>query len=53
MIIAALSTYSNLLLKDLFNVMTTLEGVTRCYVQCIYIKKENIKLLLTDLFCSI
>ena len=53
MIIAALSTYSNLLLKDLLNVMTTLEDVTRCYVQCIYIKKENIKLLLTGLFCSI
>ena len=39
-----------LLLKSLLKVMTSLEDVTRCYVQCIYIKKEKIKLFLTGLF---
>ena len=38
----------DLLLKILLKVMTSLEDVTRCYVQCIYIKKK-IKLFLTCL----
>ena len=34
----------DLLLKSLLKVMTPLEDVARCYVQCIYIKKEKIRL---------
>ena len=30
--------------------MTPVEDVRRCYGQCIYIVKENIKVYLTDLF---
>ena len=36
-----------LLLKSLLKV---LEVFRRCYIQCIYIKKEKIKLFITDLF---
>ena len=34
----------DLLLKGLLKVMTSLEDVTRCYLQCMYIKKEKIRL---------
>ena len=34
----------DLILESLLKVMTPLEDVTRCYVQCFYIKKEKIKL---------
>ena len=42
----------NLLLKGLLQVMTSLEDVTRCYVQCIYIKNKKIRLFLTGEFSS-
>ena len=31
----------DLLLKGLLKVMTSLEDVTRCYLQCTYVKKEK------------
>ena len=34
----------DLLLKGLLKVMTSLEDVTRCYLQFMYIKKEKIRL---------
>ena len=37
----------DLLLQSLLKV---LEDFRRCYIQCIYIKKEKIKLFITDLF---
>ena len=40
----------DLVLQSLLKVATPLEDVRSCYVQCIYIKKEGIKLFLTDLF---
>ena len=40
----------DLLFQSLLKVMTPLKDVRRCYTQCIYIKKEKIKLLLTALF---
>ena len=43
----------DLLLKGLLKVMTSLEDVTRCYLQCTYIKKEKIRLFLTGLFSLI
>ena len=43
----------NLLLKSFLKVMTSLEDVTRCYLQCTYIKKEKIRLFLTGLFSLI
>ena len=42
----------NLLLKGLLQVMTSLEDVTRCYVQFIYIKNKKIRLFLTGEFSS-
>ena len=41
-----------LLLQSLLKVTTTLEDVTKCYIQCIYVKKEKIKVFLTGLFSS-
>ena len=43
----------DLLLKGLLKVMTSLEDVTRCHLQCTYIKKEKIRLFLTGLFSLI
>ena len=43
----------DLLLKGFLKVMTSLEDATRCYLQCTYIKKEKIRLFLTDLFSLI
>ena len=43
----------DLLLKSFLKVMTSLEDVTRCYLQCTYIKKEKIRLYLTGLFSLI
>ena len=43
----------DLLLKSFLKVMTSLEDVTRCYLQCTYIKKEKIRLFLTGLFSLI
>ena len=40
----------DLLLQSLLKVMTPFEVVERCSVQCIYIRKEKIKLFLTGLF---
>ena len=40
----------HLLLQSLLKVTILLKDVRRCYVQCIYIKKEKIKLFLTFLF---
>ena len=39
-----------LLLQSLLKIATSSEDVRRCYVQCIYLKKEKIKLFLTGLF---
>ena len=41
------------LLKGLPKVMIFLEDVRRCYLQCTYIKKEEIRLFLTGLFSLI
>ena len=41
-----------LLLQSLLKVTTILEDVTKCYIQCIYVKKEKIKVFLTGLFSS-
>ena len=43
----------DLLLKGLLKVMTSLEDVTRCYLQCTYIIKEKIRLFLVGLFSLI
>ena len=43
----------DLLLKSFLKVMTSLKDVTRCYLQCTYIKKEKIRLFLTGLFSLI
>ena len=43
----------DLLFKSLLKVMPSLENVKRCYVQCIYIKKEKFKLFLTGFFSLI
>ena len=40
-------------LKGLIKVMTFLEDVTRCYLQCTYTEKEKIRLFLTGLFSLI
>ena len=45
--------FQDLLLEGLLKVMTSLEDVTRCYLQCTYIKKEKIRLFLTGLFSLI
>ena len=42
--------YKTLLLQGLLKVTTSLEYVWKCYVQCIYIKKEKIKPFLTGYF---
>ena len=41
-----------LLLQSLVKLTTSLDDVRKCFVQCISIKKEKIKLFLTDL-CSL
>ena len=41
------------LLKGLLKVMTSLEDVTRCYLQCTCIKKEKIRFFLTGLLSLI
>ena len=40
------------LVQDLLsqNLLKVLEYFRRCYIQCIYLKKEKIKLFITDLF---
>ena len=43
----------DLLLKSFLKVMTSLEDVTRCYLQCTYIIKEKIRLFLVGLFSLI
>ena len=43
----------DLLSKSFLKVMTSLEDVTRYYLQCTYIKKEKIRLFLTGLFSLI
>ena len=45
--------FQDLLLEGLLKVMTSLEDVTRCYLQCTYIKKEKIRLFLVGLFSLI
>ena len=40
----------DLLLQSLLKVTTPLNFVRACYVQCIYIKKEKIKVFSTGLF---
>ena len=43
----------DLLLKGLLKVMTSVEDIAICYLQCTYIKKEKIRLFLTGLFSLI
>ena len=42
----------DLLLQSLLKVTTPLDDARKCFVQCIYIKKEKVKLFLTGL-CSL
>ena len=43
----------DLLLEGLLKVMTSVEDVTICHLQCTYIKKEKVRLILTGLFSLI